>query len=238
MKTPALLLIISVFAFVGCKTVEPDTPKMVEFSLNYALPESGSMTRATAAEVYDSIYESYIKTGQLLPNPYTLSFKTMDGTEVASVSGTWSENKPVMLSTGKYHVVGTSNGGVTYNDMYRKAPLKFDEEIVIDENTTSITLHANYDCFLLLFDAEGKTYFRWSADGSGSSGISGDAGKVGDWYYIFVQEFKANGNVQWNYGSKENRIWMYNFNFQKGYYYYYNDLSGSFEIPKMQPGSI
>ncbi len=237
-----LFALLSLLAAIitGCNTKEPlpEEPKMVQVVLNYALPESGSMTKATAAEVYDTIYETYIKTGELLPNPYSLTFKTMDGVEVARISGNWSDNKPVMIATGKYHVVGSSNGGVTYREQFTKAPLLFEEDIEIDENTASITLHAKYDCFLLIFDAEGKTYFKWSADGTSDSAVSGDAGKVGNWYYIFAKEFKGSGSVQWNYGSKENRIWMSNFNFQKGYYYYYNDLSGSFEIPKMQPGSI
>lgn len=232
------LLLFTLLILSSCGKIQPDSPKMVEVTFGYSLPESGSMTRSTAAEVYDSFYEKYIKTGQLLPNPYTLSFTTMDGAEVASISGNWSNNKPVMLSTGKYKVTGFSKGNVTYNDYYHRAPLAFDEVIEITENTSSITLHAIYDCFLLLFDADGKTYFKWTADGSGKEGISGDVNKAGDWYYIFVQGFQANGNVKWNYGSKENRIWMGNFNFQKGYYYYYNDLAGSFEIPKMKPGSI
>lgn len=211
---------------------------MVEVTIGYALPTSGSMTKATAAEVYDFFYEKFIKTRELLPNPYTLSFKTMDDVEVASISGNWSNNKPVMLSTGKYHVTGFSKGNVTSNDNYHRSPLVFDEVIEITENTSSITLHAIYDCFLLLFDAEGKTYFKWSADGSAKEGISGDVNKAGDWYYIFVQKFETNGSVRWNYGGKENTIWMGEFNFQKGFYYYYNDLAGSFEVPKMQPGSI
>ena len=125
-----------------------------------------------------------------------------------------------------------------FNDYYHRAPLIFDEVIEITENTSSITLHAIYDCFLLLFDAEGKTYFKWSADGSSKEGISGDVNKAGDWYYIFVQKFETNGNVQWQYDGKQSYIMMGSFNFQKGYYYYYNDLAGSFDVPKMQPGSI
>lgn len=223
------------FLLLGCNEIDT---KQVAVTFNYALPESGSMTKATAAEVYDTFYKKYIKTGELLPDPYSLSFTTLDGVEVARISGEWSKDKPVMLSTGKYQVKGSSIGGMNYSDYYNKAPLSFDEVIEITEKTSSITLHAIYNCFLLLFDAEGKTYFKWSADGTANSDVSGDVRIAGDWYYIFVQEFKDAGNIKWNYGSKENRIWMAQFNFQKGYYYYYNDLSGSFEIPKMQPGSI
>ena len=147
-------------------------------------------------------------------------------------------SQPVTLATGKYRVVGNSKGGVTYNDYFNKAVLVFDEEIEITEATTTILLHANYDCFLLLFDAAEKTYFRWSADGTSTSGISGDVPKVSDYYYIFAQGFKENGYVQWNYGSKENRIWMADFKFEKGRYYYFNDVSGKFEVPKMSAGSI
>ncbi len=228
----------AILACSACNKITYDSTKMVEVSFNYALPESGSMTRVTAAEVYDTFYGKYIKTGELLPTIYTLSFKTMDGKDVATISGNWNNNKPVMLATGKYQVSGTSKGNITANDNYHRAPLMFDEIIEITENTSSITLHAVYDCFLLLFDAEGKTYFKWSADGTASSGISGDVNKAGNWYYIFAQGFTGSGSVQWNFGGKENRIWMTNFNFQKGYYYYYNDMAGSFEVPKMKPGSI
>lgn len=231
------LLLMALGVISSCGKTQPEA-QMVAVTFDFALPESGSMTRATAAEVYDTFYESYIKTRELLPTQFTLSFKTMDGVDVASISGDWSSNKPVMLSTGKYQVTGSSKGHVTYNDYYHRAPLKFDEVIEINENTSSITLHAIYDCFLLLFDADGKTYFRWSADGSANNGTSGDVNKAGNWYYIFVQQFGANGSVRWYYGGKENYLSMANFNFQKGFYYYYNDLAGSFEVPKMQPGSI
>ena len=181
----------------------------------------------------------FIKSGQLLPDPYNLKISTLDGKEVASISGVWNKNQPVMLATGKYHVVGTSNGGASVNDYYRKAILVFDEEVEITENTTSVTLHAEYDCFLLLFDAEGKTYFTWSADGKYTdAATSGDVPKVSDFYYIFAQSIKDSGNIKWNYDGKENTVWMSGFEFQKGYYYYFNDLSGAFEIPKMKPGSI
>ena len=232
------LLLVPFVVLTSCTKTTVDPSQEVEVLFNYVLPESGSMTRATAAEVYDTFYEKFIKTGELLPTLYTLSFKTMDGKEVASISGNWKNNKPVTLSTGKYQVAGFSKGNVTANDYYHRAPLVFDEVIEINENTSSITLHAAYDCFLLLFDAEGKTYFKWSADGTASSGISGDVNKAGDWYYIFAQGFKGTGSVEWYYGGKENRIWMSDYNFQKGYYYYYSDMAGSFEVPKMLPGSI
>lgn len=234
MKKPFLLFLVSMLLF-GCERSQFPS-HLVDVTFQYTLSQSGSMTRA--GEVYDTFYELYIKSGQLLPSPFSLHISTLDGKEIESVSGTWNENQPVTLATGKYRVVGNSKGGATYNDFYSKAVLVFDEEIEITETTSSILLHANYDCFLLLFDAAEKTYFRWSADGTSTSGISGDVPKVSDYYYIFAQGFKENGSVQWNYGSKENRVWMSDFKFEKGRYYYFNDVSGKFEIPKMQPGSI
>ncbi len=230
-------IILFCFAFIlliGCN--KQLLQKEVEVTFKYTLSQSGSMTRA--GDVYDSFYESFIKSGRLLPSQYSLTISTLDGKQVASFSGTWDQNQPVILATGKYHVVGSSKGGATYNDYYNKAVLVFDEEVEILENSTTIMLHANYDCFLLLFDAAEKTYFKWSADGTSTSGISGDVQKASDYYYIFAQGFNENGYVKWNYGSKENSISMSGFNFQKGCYYYFNDLAGKFEIPKMQPGSI
>lgn len=232
------LLLLTALTLSGCNLLNDDPVKQVEVTFSFSLPQSGSMTKATAAEVYESFYNSFIKTGDLLPNPYTLTINTKDGVHIATISGEWSKNKPVMLSTGTYHVTGSSKGNVTYNDYYHRAPLVFDEDIVITEHTSSIMLHAIYDCFLLLFDADGKTYFRWSADGTTRDGVSGDVNKAGNYYYIFAQGFTGAGYVNWHYGSNESGIAMGQFNFEKGRYYYFNDLAGSFEIPKMQPGSI
>ena len=240
MKKP-VFLVLALVVLLGCSENDqlPPFSSKVEVSFSFILPQSGSMTKAAAAEVYDSFYESYIKSGQLLPDNYSLSIKTIAGVEVELVSGSWSKNKPVMLPTGKYHITGTSKGAISFNDYYRRAPLVFDEVIEITENTTSIVLHANYDCYLLLFDADGKSYFSWTLDGTSKDGISGDVSKAGNYYYLFVQEkFKSNGNVKWNYNSQVTYINMSIFDFQKGYYYYFNDFTGSFDIPKMHAGSI
>ena len=236
-----IVVIIATVLLIGCSGKEqlPDNAKKVEVTFSFVLPQSGSLSKASAAEVYDSFYNSFVKTGQVLPDVYYLSIKTMDGIEVASVSGYWSEHKPVMLPTGKYLVSGYSKGGKSSSDCYNKAPLLFEEQIEITENTTSIFLHAMYDCYLLLFDSDGKTRFSWTLDGSSGAEISGSVNTAGNQYYIFVQGgFKDSGNVRWTYGGKETVIWMSTFSFEKGYYYYFNDLEGSFEIPKMQPGSI
>lgn len=208
----------------------------IDIVFKYTLSQTGSMTKA--GDVYDGFYDSYIKSGQLLPAPYSLTISTLEGKVIETISGEWNKSQPVTLATGKYHVVGNSKGGASYSNYYSKAVLVFDEDIEITESSTEILLHADYDCFLLLFDAAEKTYFRWSADGTSNSASSGDVPKVGDYYYLFVQEFKQNGYIQWNYGSKENRISMSDFVFKKGCYYYFNDLAGKFEMPKMNPGSI
>ena len=187
-------IIIASLLLIGCNSKEPIPEKKIEITFNYTLSQSGSMTRG---DVYDTFYDLFIKSGQLLPSNYSLRITTLDGKEVALISGIWNNNQPVMLATGKYHVTGSSNGAG--NDFYRKAVLEFDEDIEITEAMTSVTLHAAYDCFLLLFDAAGKSYFSWSADGrSSDSQTWGDVPKVSDFYYIFAQGFKDTGNVRWN----------------------------------------
>ena len=233
-----LLICFSVFMFLSCNREPLDNGKeMQDVCFSYAIPGSGPMTKATSAEVYDSFYESYVKTKQVLPDVYTLKITDLEGSTIATLSGKWSAKDITRLEVGKYHIQGESKGGVTYNEWFTKAPLSFDEDIEITAETHNVILSAKYNCFLLLFDATNKTRFEWSADGTSTSGLSGDIPKLGDLYYLFPQYFKGNGSIKWEEDGKENRIWMGGYEFKTGFYYYFDDLSGAFEIPKMDAGN-
>lgn len=234
-------LVLFVFLFVtilSCSKSKIDAVKEVDVSFSYVLPgRSGSMVRSASSDIYDSFFESYVKTRQVLPDVYTLTVSDKEGKVVATLSGKWSAKDFTRLEVGSYHISGESKGGTNYSEWYSKAPLLFDEDIEITSTTTNIILSAKYNCFLLLFDATNKSRFEWSADGSASSGISGTIPQLGEVYYIFPQYFKSNGSIKWVENGKENCIWMGGYEFKTGYYYYFDDLSGSFVIPKMEAGN-
>lgn len=234
-------LVLSAFllvAILSCSKSKIEVVKEVNVTFSYALPSSsGSMVRSASSDVYDSFYESYVKTRQVLPDVYALTVSDEEGKVVATLSGKWSAKDFTRLGVGKYHISGESKGGINYSEWYTKAPLLFDEDIEITSTTTNIILSAKYNCFLLLFDATNKSRFEWSADGSASSGISGSIPQLGDIYYLFPQYFKSNGSIKWEENGKENRIWMGGYEFKTGYYYYFDDMSGSFVIPKMDAGN-
>lgn len=236
MKTNYLLLLTAILV-CGCESKE-NQPEVIEvgLTLNYSLPQSGSMTKGPS-DVYDAFYDAHIATRQLLPDYYDLIFYNKSGDNVAELTGYWSSSSLVRLPVGQYNVVGMSKGGSNFSDDFSKAPLSFNEEITVSATMSNLTLHAQYNCFLLLFDEEGKTNMEWSADGKSYSGTSGSAPKLDGLYYLFVQGFKDTGYVKWYNGSKPCKINMTQFDFQNGYYYYFNDLTSTFEVPKMQQGS-
>lgn len=239
MKAKDIIILFAALLAWGCDSKENQQEQYIEIgvTLGYTLPQSGSMTKGSA-DVYDAFYNAQIVTHNLTPDPYEISFLDKNNKPVATLAGKWSENALVRLPVGSYHVQGTSSGGSSWSDSYKKASLYFDEDITVNLMTTSIILHAQYDCFLLLFDAAGKSNAEWTKDGSWSASYdNGYLSKVDNLYYLFAQEFGPNGFVRWYSNTTENKIMGAAFNFQKGCYYYFNDLTSTFDIPKMQQGT-
>ena len=241
----AMLLVIAMSVSITSCTKEetPDVPQDVIFTLNYTFAESGSMTRATGAEVYNEFYDSYIKTKRLTPTTYSLTFTNKEsGAEVAVVKGTWTEKEGIRLPEGTYHVEGTSEriytgGSIDAASEYVSDTvfIKFDEDIALKENQTELTLTAKYDSYLLMLDATNIKSVTYT-------GIKNwNFGEADDLKYLFVQRAstvsKTEDRINITRDNNKVTIYVKKLPFEKGKYYYFNDMTNSFDLPPMESGN-
>ena len=154
-----LFTIVVTLVFIGCSkesTIE-QLSKEVEVSLDFSFTESGSMTRA-GSTVYADFYNKYIKTKQLTPKTFNLTFKNKETGATATIRGSWNKKHSFKLLTGDYEVIGTSypygiHSAACIDSLY----LKFNEKITIMNDTESVNLTAIYDSFMTIFDKNDKS---------------------------------------------------------------------------------
>ncbi len=248
----SMLLLVSAvlgLTFVSCSKEDAvgKNPREVNVILDYTFRESGNMSRATHTEVYDQFYESYIKTKLLTPKLYSLTFKNK-ATEknVLTISGHWGEKTAVRLPEGEYTIIGQSRPveketyyGYEYpsDTVY----LTFNETVKIEEGMTNLALTAIYDSFLLLFDTDNTSKISMSGPGSNKN-----LTKDNNIYWLFVRDISyrlSSGSSTGTYSLSLTRnngdlidIPLVGLSFEKGKYYYFNDLLNSFDVPKMESG--
>ena len=195
------------------------------------------MARAKSHEtIFGEFYEK-IKTGELVAPSYELTMTEVNTGETYTFKGQWGSHTLVTMRTGTYRVVGTSTA--EGENMQDKCSFRFDEQIDIDMTTTAITLHANYDCFLLIFDsAEIQTLQNYNGEALTPFYT------FGEYRYAFVNgalynsEKQSEAYIGGQYTSGvEFKVFTGNLNFEKGKYYVYNSVSNGFDIPPMEEGS-
>lgn len=238
-----MLVVASVVCvFSSCSEDEIYVPQEVAFTLDYTFAESGSMTRATGEEVYSSFYDKYIKTKQLTPTTYSLTFTNKATGLIAEINGRWDDKDGIRLPEGTYSVEGISHR------IYRESLdvhseyvsdttfLFFNEEVHITKDQNVLNLTAKYDSYLLIFDAETIRTIeyiglkRWSLtnhDNLATLFINRQTDLASKDDYINIQ--RTNGSIA--------KIYLKNIPFEKGKYYYFNDMTNSFDIPKMESGN-
>lgn len=236
-----IMMLMGIFTITSCNNVAQEEPtEDVDFTIDYNTFECGSMSR-TAETVYNQFFDEYIGTKKLCPQNYTLSFGT-----TMTVSAKWGDKKIFHLPAGNYKISGTSVPK-TSNENYHGGDtlsLKFDETIAIDKNTTNVQLQAKYDSYLLIFEDTNiasikigndylPTEYRWT-----------DLNKFNNYYYCFIQydiRYYAGANRSYRIvitrkDGTSLTIDPTNLNFVKGKYYYFDDLSASFNIDPMTEG--
>lgn len=225
---------------VSCQNEEAVEPiKEVSFTIGLQLPQSGSMTRASASELYDDFYTNYIETGELIYEFYELKF-SQNGVEVAIFNGMWDADV-ITLPQGTYQVTGTSAANSDYNTgSYYSTSLKFDETIEITETTTSIQLTAIYDCYLLFADTTKFKSVNYCSTTDGTGGVS--LRKAGDILYMFVDAkhdaYKNKGTLAYEtVNGDEGVVKLSKFSFENGKYYTFDYMNGTLLVPKMEQGN-
>lgn len=245
MKKSLFLNVVSavcLFITMSCQKESVEGPVMVQCSLDYTFTESGFLSRSGTSDVYSRFYESQIKTRKITPEGYTLTFTNKETGATATVSGLWANKDGIKLLSGEYQVTGTTIPKNDYYHLPSSTPsLIFDETVFIDASTTTITLTAKYDCYLLLFDISNspKVYIQNSINQT----FNQDLSKTDEVYWLFVNQnyYVKDTDIYSIYIKRPDNGLAYfslkDYPFEKGKYYYFNDVANSFDIPEMVSGN-
>lgn len=236
----SVAVMCSALCFQSCNNeIEIKEPQVVEFSLDYSF-SSGSMVRSANDDAYNKFFEDHIKTREITPDNYAFTFTNKETGQINEIRGLWSENNLVRLPEGTYAVKGNSYDG---DGLYvkDKVVLSFDTETAISNSTNSITLKANYNCPLVFFSAELTDKVRYrSGVTSGYQEKIDDLKTLDNYHYCFVKEFSESDNSYFEItrtNSKISKVFTKNLNLENGKYYFFNDMTGGFELDPMTPGN-
>lgn len=234
-----LFIIVAVTTLISCSNEsDVEQPKQeVEVFLDYTFVESGSMTRA-GNEVYTDFYNKYIKTKQLTPKTFNLTFKNKETGAIATIRGNWNKKHSFKLLTGEYEVIGTSYPyGVHSTACIDSLYLKFNEKITIMNDTKSVNLTAIYDSFMTIFDKNDKSKIELvKMPGSSNPQIAfKDIDNI--FYAFFNEDFLGYSSKIYVTRNKiTSIIELDDIPFEKGKFYYFSDIDNSLNIPPMEEG--
>jgi len=218
---------------------EQQEQENVKVTFIYTLDTSNgsSMSRATTnAEVFNEFYAK-ITSREFVASSYNLTLTETTTGAVYTFKGDWNSHELVTLRTGVYNVVGESKA--EGENIQEKCSFSFEEQIEVNAESNTIILHANYDCYLLIFN---NSNIKSLENNNGSSQTSFFT--FGNYKYAFVnnkqfiEEHKNNAYIKGIYTDEaEFKIFTGNLNFEKGKYYVYNSVSNGFDVPPMEEGS-
>lgn len=235
----AMLIIASIMFLSSCSYVKENAPQEVEFVLDYTFIESGSLTTKSGGEVYGDFYEKYVKTKVLTPKTFALTFTNKETGAVATIRGDWRKKHSLKLTTGEYNVTGTSHP--TKTDCLDSLFISFNESVTINNETSELLLNAKYDSYMVMFDASEKNsvqyVYGYSSGHSTYSRVS--LASIDNIYYAYYNTLWSgnDNNLVVTRVSGSSIIDMNDIPFEKGKYYYFNDISNSFDIPSMESGN-
>lgn len=237
------LFLLTVITAVGCSKNQPEIqpPVEVSVSLDYSFAEIGNMTKS-GNSVYSNFYDKYVATKILAPKTFELTFTNKETGATATMRGNWDKNHSIKLLAGEYEVSGISHpvypsSRTCIDSLY----MAFNETLAINESTQSISLTAMYDCYLLLFDKGDKTKIAHHvSQTSSSTSYDTNLQQLDNIYYAYMYPKTYYNNLIYIYHDgieTPSSIRLNDIPFEKGKYYYFNDLSNSFDIPPMSAGN-
>ena len=143
------LIILCINIIISCnvdRNLSSDS-QTVTLKLNYVIDDI--ITRTNNNELYLQIYNKIISRELIAPE-YTLKFTNKETGETFNLSGKLNSNELISIKTGSYKITGSANA--TGEGLQDKCSIKFDTEATITTNSSILTLKADYNCFLLIFD--------------------------------------------------------------------------------------
>lgn len=244
MKYNIYLFLISLFAFfaVSCSNennedLQDSNEVKVYFVYSLDTTVGDLMSRSTTnADVFNEFYAK-IQSGDLVASSYELVLTEVNTGVVYKFKGNWGSHNIVTLQTGIYDVEGvTTAEGDGIQD---KCSFTFTEKVEVTATSSVITLHANYDCFMLIFNDQQIVSLE-NFDGENKTSFF----TFGNYKYafvnnkLFVDEQKDNAYILGKYSDDaEFMVFTGKLNFEKGKYYVYNSVSNGFDVPPMEEGT-
>lgn len=233
-----LTVLTAVLCLSSCNKDEIRQPQEVEFTIEYSF-SSGSMSRATNDETYTKFFNDYIKTRKITPNHFSISFINSETNQKTDITGLWTEKSLVKLLEGDYTVSGNSiNKSSSYKYVRDSLALSFNDNISINSKTTSLKIKADYNCSLIFFDASKITKVRYVNDDYYNK-VDESLNILNDYFYGFVHSYIGDNSyieITRKY-DKTVKIYTKGLNLENGKYYFFNDLTGGFDLEPMTPGN-
>lgn len=210
---------------------------MVTFAYTLNTQNGSSMTRTvTNEDVFSEFYDKIIS-GELIASSYSLTFTEISSGRVETFAGEWDDSEFFTLRTGLYRVKGETKG--KGDNIQEECSFTFDELVDINAESKTITLHANYNCYLLIFN-NSKIVSLENNNGNSHSPFY----EFGEYRYAFVNDKlflesqKEKACIIGKYADGTDfKMSTSNLNFEKGKYYVYNSAKNSFDIPRMEDGN-
>jgi hypothetical protein len=238
-----LIPLILFFALVGCKKIDEKDmiSNNVSISLDYTLaPRSDYMTPKgleSISDMYYAFYTKYIVGRLLTPTKYVLNFEGVNHHFKTQLIGKWRNNDLITLPEDTYIVSGKSwpkkfqaSGDTCY--------LAIQDTIVVDATTTSLTLKAVYDCYLILFDNSNIAVY--SITESPASPEPQETGfhdsqmmKTENFYHIFCRQNNITLDIETLDHVTSSEFILANYTFTIGKYYYFKYVGGAYSLQPM-----
>ena len=234
-----ILFAVSFLSFLSCSNDdETYVPQNVEFTLDYTFVESNNMSRSTGADIFDEFYEKYIKTKTLTPKSYSLKFTNIETKAYAEFNGYWNHKDGIRLIEGEYEVTGSSSPVQKMTNASDSVYISFTDTVTITKDMKTLTLKADYNAYLLMFDAENINEISYNLGDNNNTSYS--LKKINEnIFYLFMNyiygQYTSIGIAHKD--GKFSYIYLKGMPFEKGKYYYFNDMTNSFDLPKMESGN-
>lgn len=235
------LTALQVSLFYACSSNETNMlqeKKQISFVIEYEfdISHGENMTRSNQSDIYDQFYNDRIKNGSLVAKKYNLEFVNKETGAMTKIAGNWESDDLITLLEGEYTVTGDSYDDDT-NYIQEKASISFSQDIQVTKDTKLITLTARYECFLLFFDNINiKSLVYWCNPPHAKVPINFS---YKNYLYTFARKLKeTNAYIEGNRNNGSSfSIYTSDVPFELGKYYFFNPISNSFDIPKMDAGN-
>ena len=231
----ALAIIGALFFGSSCNKNEESVSFYLTYYISTNSGEYMAETKTSNGEVFNEFYQK-ILSGDMVAPTYELTFTEKNTGAVYSVSGKWSSKDMITLRTGTYKVTGKS--AAPGNSIQEKCSLVFNDDVVLDTNTSTISLNANYDCALIVF-SDASIASLQNFNGESTS----DFFRYSNYFYAFINDalylpgHEAESYLLGKHSNDANfKVFTGNLGFDKGKYYIYNSIMAAFTIEPMEEG--